>query len=489
MRRSVLLLSLLISVTAAAQTPAAVDRLVAEMMRQWQIPGAAVAIVQDDRVVVAKGYGVRELGKPEPVTADTLFQLASTTKAFTTTAMAILADEKKLTWDDPVRQHLDYFRLSDPCVESMTTLRDVVTHRIGLERHDELWDNTTLTREEVVRRMGTAAMVRGFRAGYGYHNIMYITAGEVVGSASGTSWDDFVRTRIFTPLGMTRTVITDAEWSAAEHATGYRWFADGRGLAVQPPIDTTTIGSGGAIKSTARDMAQWLRFQLGDGSFEGRRILSAEALAETKKPHVVLGVNPDTSPETNLAAYALGWSVQDYRGELVVEHTGSLNGFRARVVLLPNRKTGFVLMINAGRAYAIGALRNSLIDLALAKPARDWNAHYLAADKKSDDRDAKARQERDTKRVRDTTPSHALDAYAGTYESKSHGAATISVEGGALVLLWERMRVPLQHWHYDTFLAESEEDWLDERLTFATSTDGTVKTLTIWGVTFTRKSA
>ena len=485
-------LALALALPAFAQKldPYNLDKLVGNTLRAWQIPGGAIAIVQNDRVVYVKGYGSKDTSGTDPVGPDTLFQIASTSKAFTTAAMAMLVDEKKLSWDDPVRQHVGYFHLSDPCADAAVTLRDIVSHRTGLTRHDELWDNSPLSREEVIRRMGFVDLTRPFRTAYQYQNIMFITAGEAVANASGMSWDEFVRTRLFVPLAMTRTFTSDAQWEKdTDRAAGHRWDAARNQVLPQRPIDTQTLGAGGAIKSTARDMANWVRFQLADGFFNNHRYVSAEAIAETKMPQTVIrleNATRDSNPETSLISYAMGWVVQDYRGELLVSHSGSLNGFRTHVNLFPKRGIGFVILLNAGRSMAAVALRNSLADMLNGKAARDWNAYYLMLDGRANEKEKKAKEERLAKRRPGTTPSHPLADYAGTYQSPAYGPATVTLVNGQLVLEWSRITVPLTHWHYDTFAAESEIDDLDEMVSFGTGGDGMVKTLTIFGQTFSR---
>ncbi|MFZ2492910.1 MAG: serine hydrolase [Thermoanaerobaculia bacterium] len=482
---------LLVTPAASAQRldERKIDKVIMSMMAAWQVPGAAVAVVKDDRVMLVKGYGTTQLGGTDPVTADTLFQIASVSKAFTTTAIAMLAEEKKLTWDDPVSKHLEYFRLADPCATSMVTLRDLASHRTGAGRFDELWDNTPITREELVRRLAHLPQARSFRSGYGYQNIMFVAAGEVVGRASGMSWDEFVRTRIFKPLGMTGSALTDEEWAKAHHATGYRWDSETQRLSVQQPISTTTIGAAGAVKSNARDMANWLRFHLTDGYFDGRQVISAEALAETKKPHVPLPVEKrsrDLNPATYLMAYALGWNVQDHRGEMLVSHGGALNGFRTHIDLLPERNIGFVVMINSSRTLATIAARNSLIDLLTSKPGRDWNAYYQMVEQQGTNEEATKRKEREAARAHGTSPSHPLTAFNGDYESPSHGPLRISGTE-TLLLEWNQLRIPMTHWHYDTFNALSETDDVDELVTFEKSDKGEVNMLTFFGQKFERK--
>lgn len=483
-------LALAVTVHAQKIDPYAIDKFVGNTLKTWQIPGAAVAIVLNDRIVYVKGYGMTKAGGTEPVTPETLFQIASTTKAFTSAAMSILVDEQKVAWDDPVRQHLEYFRLADPCADANVTLRDILSHRTGLSRHDELWDNTPLTREELVRRIGHVPLTKSFRSAYQYQNIMFIAAGEVIAQASGTTWDEFVRTRLFGPLGMTRTVTSDSEWNAADHAMGHRWDAVRQRLSPQTPIETKTLGAGGAIKSCARDMANWIRFQLADGFYDNRRLVDADALAETKTPQTVIrheGLSRETNPETSLMAYGMGWTVQDYRGELLVSHAGALNGFRTHVDLLPKKSTGFVVMLNAGRGLAAVALRNGLIDMLAGKQPRDWNAYYMMVDARANDHERKEKEDRLAKRHPETRPSHPLADYTGTYDSRAYGMVQVTLVNDQLVLQWNRMTVPLAHWHYDVFAAVSEVDELDEQVTFGVDEDGKVTTLTFYRETFTRK--
>lgn len=491
MRLLATIVALVLSATTFAQQLdfKAVDRLMNDTIQRWEVPGAAIAIVQNDRVVYVKGYGTKD--GTHPVTPDTLFQIASCSKAFTSTALAMLASDGKLSFDDPVRKHVPYFRMADMCADSQVTLRDIVSHRTGLPRRDELWDDTPLTREDVVRRMGMLSLEKPFRTSYGYHNIMFITAGEAVTHTSGMSWDDFVRTRIFQLLGMTHTVISDAEWNAStDRAMGYRWDAKKARIEVQQPIDTTTIGAGGAIKSSARDMANWVRFQLANGTFDGRKLVDPDQLAETKTPHTVIRLTENTgavNPETSVLTYAMGWNVQDYRGETLIAHGGALNGFRTHVALLPKRNTGFVVFINAGRGWSLFALRNTLIDMLIGGPSKDWNAYYLALDRELEPKAAKTKAERLAKRDPNAPPSRPLADYAGEYTNEAYGPVKISLVDGGLVLQWIRIIAPLTHYQYDVFDAEEKEHALEETVTFALDDEKKVKSLTLFGERFVRR--
>lgn len=472
--------------------PKAIDKIVLGTMKAWKIPGAAIAVVKNDRVIYVQGYGSKDLSGTTPVNPDTLFQIASASKAFTTTAMAMLVGEGKMQWDDPVRKHVAYFRLSDLCADAQVTLRDLVSHRTGLGGRDELWDNAPWSREETIRKIALVDPARPFRSGYRYNNIMFMAAGEAVAGASGTPYEEFVRTRIFEPLQMTGTTLSDAEWEKRDHAIGhhYDWKTDR--ISVQKPIATEALGSAGAIKSSARDMGNWVRFQLAGGSFDQRQLVDAEALAETKTPQTVIrmeNLTRDLNPESNVMTYGMGWWVQDYRGELLVSHTGSLNGFRTRVELLPKRNSGLAVMINVDRGIALAAIRNALLDMMTSKPARDWNAYYLMVDRKADEKEEKERSERKAKAIKGTQPSRPLDAYAGEYRNEAYGTATITVVNGALVFQWSRMTLPLEHVQYDVFSAYSEWDGVDENVVFSLGEDGSVNTLTIFGERFRRQTA
>ena len=490
MRPVRLLLLLALAPFAFAQTidTRAVDRLVQHTLAAWQIPGAAIAIVENDKLVYANGYGVRELGKSDRVTADTLFEIASTSKAFTTTAMAILVDERKMTFDDPVRQHLDYFHLTDACADSLVTMRDIVSHRSGFARHDELWDNTAFPREQIIRAVGHLKVAKPIRTAYQYNNDMFMTAGEAVGVAAKMPFDTFRKTRIFDPLGMTSTLTSSAAFLASpNHASGHQWSSKTQTVSVQPYDNIDNIGGAGDIKSNAHDMAQWLRLQLADGVIDGKRIVSAEALNETKTPQFALKTDPDIDLDSNVRSYAMGWNVQDYAGQLLVAHAGAINGFRTQVALLPKQHAGVVVMLNAGRGLAGIAIRNELADMILGRPAKDWDGLLLAADRKSDDKALAHQKEHEAKRRTDTHPSLDLAAYAGTYTHPAYGPVVVGLENGALVLHWQRINTPLTHWQFDTFSAVDEANDLDEEVTFHLGDNGTVASFTLWGEDFARQ--
>jgi CubicO group peptidase (beta-lactamase class C family) len=478
------LLALSARQTAAAEPPpdpAAVDRIVQDALRSWEVPGVAVAIVRGDEVVYLKGFGVRELGRQDPVTPDTVFPIASCTKAFTTTLMATLVDDGKLAWDDPVRKHLDYFHLGDPSADALVTLRDLVSHRTGLGGHDLLWYRSPWPPEEVVRRVGHLPLDDTFRGSFHYQTTMFTAAGLAAAAAAKTPWPNLVRQRLLDPLGMTHTTFTTAAAErVSDHASPHRRGRFGR-LDVIPWYKIDVPEPAGSINATARDLAQWVRFQLGDGTFAGRRLVSAAALAETHTPQNIIRLEGTTramNPDTFAMNYGMGWVLHDYRGHGLVEHAGAIDGFRAHLTLIPEAHAGIVLLNNRHQSWMNLALSNTLVDLLLGLPRKDWHG-YLQRVQRREETDAAARlREREEQRHRQTQPSRELGAYAGTYEHPAYGTAEVVLENGTLVWHWSSFTCSLSHFHYDTFTLV--DDLLGgARVQFVLGPDGEVATLKV----------
>jgi CubicO group peptidase (beta-lactamase class C family) len=463
LRFALLLLALLVfTPTVPAQTLEErlreIDEYAARAGRDWNVPGFSVAVVKDDKVVFAKGYGVRELGKPEPVDKDTLFAVASNTKAFTSAALATLVDEGRLKWDDPVTKYLPYFQLYDPYVTREMTVRDLLSHRSGLVTFggDLLWYETTYPREEIVRRIRFLKPTYSFRSRYGYQNIMFIAAGEIVPAVTGKSWDDYVREKFFAPLGMARTVTTYRQLMSSQNVATPHNEVDGR-VRVVHYSNVDAAGGAAAINSSAAEMAEWVRLQLGRGTYQGKKIFSAAASREMWTPHtIVSGVsesNEKFNPSVHYSLYGLGWGLSDYRGRKVVTHSGGLDGMTSRVALMPEENLGVVILTNSETPLQ-AFLYYKVFDVFTGAPPRDWSADYLARTKAARERAAAEAKKIEGARVPDTKPSLPLASYAGTYGGQMYGDATVTEEGGHLVvrLLPSPAYVgDLEHWHFDTF--------------------------------------
>ena len=462
--RLLLLLSLVLSSTFAVfgqdleSRLKEIDEYAAKAGQDWKVPGFAVAIVKDDKVVFAKGYGVRELNKPDAVDSNTLFAIASNSKAFTAAAVAILVDEGKLKWDDPVTKYLPWFQLYDPYVTREMTVRDLLCHRSGLATFsgDLLWYESNYSRDEVVRRARFLKPTTSFRSSFGYQNIMFVAAGEIIRVVTGKTWDEFVRERFFIPLGMTRTITTHKQLMAATNvATPHNELKGTIRVIRYGNVDNA--GAAGGIKSSVTDMAQWIRLQLGRGTFEGKKIFSANLSREMWTPHTIAsGISEQGekfNPTTHFNLYGLGWGLSDYQGRKVVAHGGGLDGMVSRVALMPEENLGLVVLTNSETALP-NILSNKIFDLFLGVPKRDWNAEFLA--RVSQTRATQQAEEKkiEDSRVRNTQPSLPLASYAGTYGGEMFGEVRVADEAGKLVVRFVPAPLfvgDLEHWHYDTF--------------------------------------
>jgi CubicO group peptidase (beta-lactamase class C family) len=440
------------------------DAFVAKGMKDWGIPGLSVSIVKNDSVIFAKGYGVRTLGNAGAVDDQTLFGIMSTTKAFTAMAVAMLVDEHKLAWNDPVAKWLPQLEFPDVLATRELTVKDLLTHNTGLGNADLLWTRGDLSRDEILRRVRFLTPAYSIRGGFIYQNIMYGAAGEVVARASGVSWEDFVRTRIFQPLGMTRTYPTLGLMRAAGDAnvsSAHFRIRDTIRVIDDEPADP--IESAGAIWSTASDMARWMRFLLDSGRVNGTRLVSARSYHELFKPQVV-GPPEGFYPTSRIIkphweTYGLGFFEEDYRGRFVAYHTGSLAGRTAIIGLIPDERMGVYVLGNVDHAEFRHALMYKAFDLfagTAETPARDWNAEFLKLYGDAEKQSLAARAARDAARVTGTHPSLALEKYAGTYTHPAWGDLVIGMDNGAL-----RVTIGtgadntglLEHWNYDTFRA------------------------------------
>jgi len=476
-RRLVLLLcSVFLTQTAshAQQSPIVdLDEYVAKSVREWGVPGLSIAVVKNDTVVFAKGYGVRKIGETAPVDEHTLFAIGSSSKAFTTAALAMLVDEGKVEWDAPVRRYLPTFQLSDPYVSHELRVRDLLSHRIGLDRGDYLWYVTQFDRNEVLRRAQYLKQVKSFRYNWGYNNIMFLAGGQIIPATTGKTWDDFIRERIFQPLGMTETNTSVRDLQAAGNvANPHVWKAEKAQPISWRNIDN--IAPAGSINSNAVDLAQWVRLQLNGGTFGGRRLISAEAIEEMHDPQMIMprGVLHDElslfrafwPSETHFMSYGLGWFLEDYRGRKVIHHGGSIDGMNALVAMLPEEKLGVVILSNLSRdgyVQVLPALMWKVFDAYLGVPPHDWSSEYLQRVKLAEEKEQKTEASREEAEQRTPIgkPSLELSKYAGRYVNCAMGDARIVQEGAGLTLQGSPFAGLMKHWRFDTF----QLTWTDLR--------------------------
>jgi CubicO group peptidase (beta-lactamase class C family) len=489
MTRRLLLLAGIAGAALAAPDLGRIDAAVEASLKAWGVPGASIAIVKDDRILVLKGYGVKENGKSAAVTPDTVFAIGSTTKAFTTAALAILADEGKLDWDDPVRKHVPEFRLSDPLADQLVTLRDLVCHRTGLTRHDVLWHGTNLTREELIRRAALLPLSKPFRSVYQYQNIMFLVAGTAVGRAAGSSYEEFVQRRILDPLGMKNTNFSTNDLDRLpDRASPHVKTREG-GMRVVRWRNLDNIGPAGSINSSAADLARWMRMQLNGGAFEGKRIISEKNLAEMHTAQVVIrpeDAGRSWNPETNQMAYGLAWTLQDYRGLHLVSHGGAIDGFRANITLVPKQRLGIAVLANLGQENMPEALRYKLIDAVLGLAARDWDTPLIERGSKEREESEAAQRAFAKARRSGTRPAMELSAYAAVYRHPAYGEVRIGLDSGQLTAQWAGSLFRLEHHHFETFLLKGGDRLENTTATFYIGPMGSADTLHMLGVEFQR---
>ncbi|WP_310467886.1 serine hydrolase [Sphingomonas sp.] len=493
MKRILILALAALAAPAWSAPPAGFDQRVEQLRTAYGAPGVSIAIVEDGKPTLAKGWGVRQVGKPDPVGPDTIFGTGSTGKAFTVAALAILVDQGKLKWDDKVIDHLPDFRMWDPWVTREMTVRDLLVHRsgLGLGAGDLLFvPNSNLTRTETVRRLRFIKPATSFRSGYAYDNVLYMVAGEVIAAVSGESWEQFIRRRLFAPLGMRRSTVSDAEFRANPDRGHPHGRFDGPivGLGRQELYSAEAALAGnaapaGGLAISANDMTRWLLTQLGRGQIPGgsARLFSAEQSKEMWTPVTLQPIGPAPAEfaltQPNFDTYALGWDVQDYRGAKIIAHGGAVFGSLTTVVLIPDKQIGFSIAVNSGEGEIVRGLMYELLDHYLGFPANRWPEKYHAFKQGRLAEAAKlvGAQQAQPARV---GPSLPLARYVGDYADPWYGTIKVRQQGGSLAIQFPHstgMDSLLTHHQYDTFRTQPKLRWIEPAyVTFSIDADGKV---------------
>lgn len=460
-----------------APDPVAADlaALIEKSRVDWNVPGLSVAIIKDGQVFLSSGFGVREFGKPDAVDADTLFAIASNSKAFTAAALAMLEEEGKLKWSDRVQQHLPWLELYDRYVSTELRIDDLLCHRSGLGTFsgDLLWWGTPYSPEEILRRTKHLPPKGPFRASYGYSNLMFLAAGEVIQEVSGLTWQNFVEQRILQPVGMERSVTTIKALDAkGNFATPHKSLVEG--VRVIPWYNWDSMAAAGGIISSSNDMAKWMRVQLDRGHIDDSRRLFSEASSfRMWSPHTIIPLSAPAlkrSPTTHFRAYGLGWNLADHNGRMLVSHGGGYDGMYSQVMLVPEEKLGIVVLTNSMTGLS-SALANTIVDEFMGGEKRPLLVEGLERDRK--DREAFYKRVTDAcaQKVTDTQPSRSPDACVGTYRCPLYGDITVTKHCNGLVLSLlpnPELVADLTHLHYDTW----KISWRKE---FAWFAEGTIQ--------------
>lgn len=459
------------------------DAFIEQAVKDWNVPGLAIGIVVNGESVYAKGFGKRDVEKDLPVTPDTIFAIGSCSKAFTAFTLGTLVDEGKVEWDKPVVDYLPHFKLHDEYATQHITPRDLVTHRSGLPRHDLAWyNNHSLDRKEMVERLRYYEPNKELRETFQYNNMMFLTAGYLAGELAGSTWEDAVRKRIFEPLGMTASNFSiDDSQKAKDFALPYEEKDDQIRRTNFRNIDN--VGPAGSINSNVTDITKWIALHLSDGTYKGKKLINKTTLNDLHTPQIAIAVLPDPEePELSPKSYAMGWFTQTYRGHYRVEHGGAIDGFIASIALFPNDNVGIVVFTNKTGTPVPELISRHAADRVLKLSSKDWSAKALGKWKAGKDEQKKAETKKDTVRRKDTHPSHLLDDYAGDYDNPGYGIIHMDKDGEKLVMTFNNIVTPFEHWHYDVFSGQCNPDdhtFEDLKIQFIGNLKGDIDRVTV----------
>lgn len=455
------------------------DTFVDKMLAEWAVPGTALCIVKDGKLLYAKGYGVKDIKTKTPVTANTLFGIASCSKSFTAACLAILADEGKLDWNKTVKEYLPDFQLSDEYATRTLTARDLVSHRSGLPRHDYVWVSAPLNRKEMFDRLKYLPLNKPVYAQYQYNNLMYMAAGVLIERLSGKTWEEFMREKILDPIGMKTTVLTYPEMlKNADYSLSYD---DEKHLEKEAGFDSNVdgIGPAGAVKANVKEMANWLLLQLNKGKAGDKVIVSEKNLNENHTPIAVVQPAEAKYPELGFGTYGMGWTINTYRGHQRRQHGGSIEGYRSQMTVFPNDNLAVFITTNTGVVgyNFVSTITNYIADTYLERNVIDWNSRLRKDFVETKEKSAKAKVDNENQRQKDTKPTHALANYAGTYEHPAYGTLTISVNSDSLKADFHTEKIALRHYHYDIF--EGLGDWENIKFKFLMNIKGEIDRISL----------
>lgn len=461
------------------------DTYIEQSRQMWHIPGLAIAVVKDGKIVHAKGFGVRSVDTQKKVTEESLFAIASNSKAFTVAALSKLVDEGKISWNDPIRKHLPWFELYNEYVSNNITIRDALCHNSGLNTFsgDLLWYETNYTARQVLERAKFLKPTFDFRAGYGYSNIMYTAAGEVIPAVTGKSWTEYVEEELLQELQMKNTKTSVKDFTKNDNLA-MPHFVDTNGKAeVMDYLPWDNAPAAAAINSSVKEMANWMIMQLNNGEYNGKQIVSKKQIAFSRKMHNPQAVGGSLRGKANFKGYGLGWDMYDYYGKKIINHGGGSDGMISKVMLMPEDGFGFVILTNSIN-WLPSALSYRILDMYLGKKTQDYAKLYYDYKVQQDARKAKKYENEKAARNKESKPTHTLSDFVGTYSGDLYGDATVSLKDGKLVV--DLLPAPdligdLTHWEFNTFEIELRHTPLlpKGKVNFIIGVDGKVEEMRV----------
>jgi CubicO group peptidase (beta-lactamase class C family) len=475
------------------------DQYMEKALKDWNTPGACVGIVVKDKLVFAKGYGYRDYGKKLPVTPNTLYQIASNTKLFTTVAAGLLVEDGKLDWDKPVKEFVPSIKFYNSDLDNSVTLRDMLAHRTGISRHDLIWYKSDFSRKDLFERLKYLEPSQPIRTGFLYNNLMYVSAGYIIELQSGKTWEEFVQERIFDPLKMERTFFTVREMVAdPDHGVPYNEKRDTTTLYEIPIYeDKAAVGPAGSVISNVNDMSKWLIALMNGGMYEGKQVIPEATLKETLTPSIALpntGLESKGYKEALNSVYGMGrWTVS-YRGHLLAYHGGDLPGFHSQISMMPTDSIGVIVFVIGDQSYPLyNTITYNVYERLLGMDLTPWSERNLADRDKGKAVGKEGRSKAGSDRVAGAGPSHKLADYAGEYEHPAYGIMKINLkEKDSLQFDFHNIVLPLSHYHYDRFDTPNDEEYGLWSLNFMTNPAGEVSSLVVsvdeGQVTFTRRA-
>jgi CubicO group peptidase (beta-lactamase class C family) len=461
------------------------DGFMEKLVSDWNVPGIGISVAKHDEVVLTKGYGYRDHAGKLPFTAQTWFPIASNTKLFSAVAAGLLVDRGLLSFDRPIREFVPSLRFYDRALDEAVTLRDMLSHRTGIPRHDMIWYESRLSLRELFERIRFMKPAAPLRSKFIYNNMMYEAVGHIIELLSGKRWDEFVRDEILIPLGMTHTAFTIADMlTQPEPAVPFLEKRDSTELWQPPYMDTDESSPAGSIVATADDMSRWLLMLMNHGKVAGKQVIPERILKATLAPGIALPVATNEvlgfTAELN-GIYGMGRQTSSYRGHLLASHGGDLRAFHSQVSYLPNERVGVnVFVIGDHCAILRNAVGYEIYDRLLGLPATDWTQRLLDFTARAKSSIVEARQRVAPSPVPDTRASHDLSDYVGRYEHPAYGPLTISLENDQLQFAFRKTLLPLNHFHYDRFDSPDDEAHGAWSVLFQTSPLGDIDRAVLW---------